>query len=401
MENNPSTEPRPKLAVPAGNSAPKPVPTTLSGKLRAKLPSRGWMIFWGTVGTIGALVTRDHYLTVDAKKRVADKVDILAKQTCGVQEMPRKVTVYIMPPPGDGIHKTRHYFKQFVKPVFDAAALDYEVREALTEGQIQSMVAADIRKKRQIAAGKIPAQTEEEKNAPVASLKSISDGIVVLGRVALGEVLKGYNDGCLQSLDDPEPAPVVSEIVPEISSKDEGASLSTETTGSVETTGENDTKTEDAASTTAVATSTEAPAAVSENAKKEAEEAAKEPITIPQDEDYFSVPPTGLEPVGYIPFKNLVGFRNFHKKLFALFNSYDCVEYAGGAVMKVAFAETKDMDKEDLNIGKDEEPLFKKYRGPVDVDISDKVREQVKIYVTPEHIPESKKVEEGEETEQH
>ena len=73
------------------------------------------MIFWGTVGTIGGLVTRDHYLTVAAKKRVADKVDILAKQPCGVQDMPRKVTVYIMPPPGDGIHKTRHYFKQFVK----------------------------------------------------------------------------------------------------------------------------------------------------------------------------------------------------------------------------------------------------------------------------------------------
>ena len=115
MENNPSIEPRPKLTAPVSNSAPKPVPTTLSGKLRAKLPGRGWMIFWGTVGTIGALVTRDHYLTVDAKKRVAEKVDVLAKQTCGVQEMPRKVTVYIMPPPGDGIHKTRHYFKQFVK----------------------------------------------------------------------------------------------------------------------------------------------------------------------------------------------------------------------------------------------------------------------------------------------
>jgi hypothetical protein len=73
------------------------------------------MIFWGTVGTFGALVYRDHLLTVAAKKRVVDKVDVLAKQTCGTQDMPRKVTVYIMPPPGDGIHKTRHYFRQFVK----------------------------------------------------------------------------------------------------------------------------------------------------------------------------------------------------------------------------------------------------------------------------------------------
>jgi len=109
-------EPRPKVPLSATTTPPKPpAPTTIAGKFRAKLPSRGWMIFWGTVGTIGGLITRDHYLTVDAKKRVADKVDILAKQSCGVQDMPRKVTVYLTAPPGDGIHKTRHYFKQFVK----------------------------------------------------------------------------------------------------------------------------------------------------------------------------------------------------------------------------------------------------------------------------------------------
>ncbi|KAF9281726.1 mitochondrial import inner membrane translocase subunit tim54 [Mortierella alpina] len=376
-------------------------------KFRAKLPSRGWLIFWSIAGTIGGLVTRDHYLTVDAKKRVADKVDILAKQTCGVQDMPRKVTVYMTAPPGDGIHKTRHYFKQFIKPVFDAAAVDYEVREGLTEGQIQSMVAADVRKKRQIAAGKASALTEAEQNAPIVPFKSISDGIVVLGRIALAEVLQGYNDGCLQSLDDPEPVAVVAKIEgekEEVSLKEEAASLTKEATGSVETTSESETtqrdqedQTSSSASTTATPASESTTSA--ETAKKEAEKV--EPVVavkIPQDESYFSVPPTGLEPVGYIPFKNLTGFRNFHKKLFALFNSYDCVEYAGGSVMKIAFAETKDMDREDLEMGRDEEPLFKKYRGPVEIDILDRVREQVKIYVTPENIPEPKRIEELETT---
>ncbi|KAF9946834.1 mitochondrial import inner membrane translocase subunit tim54 [Mortierella alpina] len=368
-------------------------------KLRAKLPSRGWMIFWSIAGTIGGLVTRDHYLTVDAKKRVADKVDILAKQTCGVQDMPRKVTVYMTAPPGDGIHKTRHYFKQFIK--------------GLTEGQIQSMVAADVRKKRQIAAGKASALTEEEQNAPIVPLKSISDGVVVLGRIALAEVLQGYNDGCLQSLDDPEPVAVVAKIEgekEEVSLKDEAASLTKEATGSLETTSDNDSTHEaqedqtsssssssSSASSSALAAATPASETTppAETPKKEADKV--EPVVaakIPQDESYFSVPPTGLEPVGYIPFKNLTGFRNFHKKLFALFNSYDCVEYAGGSVMKIAFAETKDMEREDLEIGRDEEPLFKKYRGPVEIDILDRVREQVKIYVTPENIPEPKKIEE-------
>ncbi|KAF9962755.1 mitochondrial import inner membrane translocase subunit tim54 [Mortierella alpina] len=374
-------------------------------KLRAKLPSRGWMIFWSITGTIGGLVTRDHYLTVDAKKRVADRVDILAKQTCGVQDMPRKVTVYMTAPPGDGIHKTRHYFKQFIKPVFDAAAVDYEVREGLTEGQIQAMVAADVRKKRQIAAGKASALTEEEQNAPIVPFKSISDGVVVLGRIALAEVLQGYNDGCLQSLDDPEPVAVVAAIEgekEEVSLKDEAASLTKEATGSVETTSEKDPAQkdlEDSSSSATIASITSTPVSETttplETSKKEAEKVeAVVPVKIPQDESYFSVPPTGLEPVGYIPFKNLTGFRNFHKKLFALFNSYDCVEYAGGSVMKIAFAETKDMEREDLEIGRDEEPLFKKYRGPVEIDILDRVREQVKIYVTPVNIPEPKQIEE-------
>ncbi|KAG0244604.1 mitochondrial import inner membrane translocase subunit Tim54 [Mortierella sp. GBAus27b] len=391
--NSSTTEARPQLTPSTGSA--KPVPTTLAGKLRAKLPSRGWMIFWGTVGTIGALVYRDHLLTVAAKKRVVDKVDILAKQTCGTQDMPRKVTVYIMPPPGDGIHKTRHYFRQFVKPVLDAAAVDYEVKEGSTEGQIQAMVAEDIRKKRQIAAGKTQAQTETDPKTPVAPLKSVSDGIVVLGRIALAEVLKGYNDGCFQSLDDPQPI-VATEFVPEVSAKDEAKSLSTEATGSIESSGVNaTTKQEEQQVGGAAATTAVTPTAETDAAKGTEAAAPTEPVKIPQDETFFSLPPSGLEPVGYIPFKNLTGFRNFHKKVIALFNSYDCVEYAGGSVMKIAFAETKDLEKDDLEIGRDEEPLFQKYRGPVEIDMSDRVREHVKLYVTPAHIPEPKKAEDS------
>ncbi|GJJ70384.1 mitochondrial import inner membrane translocase subunit TIM54 [Entomortierella parvispora] len=382
-------EPRPKVPLSATTTPPKPpAPTTIAGKLRAKLPSRGWMIFWGTVGTIGGLVTRDHYLTVDAKKRVADKVDILAKQPCGVQDMPRKVTVYLTAPPGDGIHKTRHYFKQFVKPVFDAAAVDYEVREGLAAGQIQAMVAADVRKKRQIAAGKVPVLTEEEQAAPVVPLKSISDGIVVLGRIALGEVLQGYNDGCLQSLDDPEPVIVVQEITEEKKEEQEIKDTKTEESSSESTSSTPSEPSSESLSSTEASTATTPEAAAAKTEK--AVETKPEPVQIPQDEAYFSVPPTGLEPIGYIPFKNLIGFRNFHKKIFALFNSYDCVEYAGNSVMKIAFAETKDMEKEDLDMGRDEEPLFAKYRGPVEIDILDRVQEKVKFFISPTHIPEPK-----------
>ncbi|KAF9581244.1 mitochondrial import inner membrane translocase subunit tim54 [Lunasporangiospora selenospora] len=385
MENNTTTSTAPTQPSPAK----LPPPTTLTGKLRAKLPGRGWMIFWGVVGTIGGLVTRDHYLTVAAKKRVSDRVDVLAKQTCGVQDMPRKVTVYIMPPPGDGIHKTRHYFRQFVKPVFDAAALDYEVREGLTEGQIQAMVAADIRRKRQVAAGKTDELTEKEKAMAMVPMKSLSDGIVVLGRVALSEVLKGYQDGCFQTLDDPVPAEPVLAADPEVVAEPpvfETTTEETPATGASEPSGdENASRTDSPSSTPAAeeAASTDKPAQA-ETPKE------NEVVVIAQDEEFFSLPPSGLEPIGFIPFKNLVGIRNWPKKFYAIFNSWDCVEYAGASVMKVAFAETKDLEKEDLSLGKDEEELFKKYRGPVELDITDRVRENVKLFVTPQHIPEPK-----------
>ena len=250
-------------------------------------------------------------------------------------------------------------------------------------------MAADVRKKRQIAAGKISALTEEEQAAPVVPLKSISDGIVVLGRIALGEVLQGYNDGCLQSLEDPEPIVVVQELTEE-RQQQEIKDTKTEESSSTASTSElsSESPSESSSSTEASTETTPAPAEAAKTEK--AVETKPEPVPIPQDEAYFSAPPTGLEPIGYIPFKNLIGFRNFHKKIFALFNSYDCVEYAGNSVMKIAFAETKEMDKADLDMGRDEEPLFAKYRGPVEIDLLDRVQEQVKFFVTPTQIPEPK-----------
>src|SRR5690606_31034017 len=89
------------------------------------------------------------------------------------------------------------------------------------------------------------------------------------------------------------------------------------------------------------------------------------------------------------PFKNLIGMRNWPKKITALFNSYECVDYAGNSAIKVAFAETKDIDKQDLDIGRDEEVLFKKYRDPIDINVNDLVLKHVKLFVTPQNIPSS------------
>ncbi|KAF9160961.1 mitochondrial import inner membrane translocase subunit tim54 [Actinomortierella ambigua] len=387
-------------ATPAASAPKPPPPTTLGGKLRARLPSRGWMIFWTTFGTISGLLVRDHYRTVDARKRVIEKVDVIAKQPCGVHDLPRKVTIYITSPPGDGLHKTRHYFKEFVKPVLDGAALDYEVREAHGEGRIRTLVAADVRKKRQQAAGKagVEVEVEEENKIPVKQIAE-SDGIIVLGRIALAEVLQGYNDGCLQSLEDPEPVVVAAaedttkEPAPVVMTEDtttikeaeqetsptSGASVDNADIAAVETAS----LTENTAATTEEKPASTETATTSAPAK---EEAKPVPVVIPQDESYFSLPPAGLEPVGYIPFKNLIGIKNWPKKFYALFNAWDCVEYAGAQVTKVAFAETRELTKDDLELGRDEEVLYKKYREPIDIEILDRVRDNVKIYITPTHL---------------
>ncbi|CAG8434637.1 12368_t:CDS:2 [Ambispora gerdemannii] len=117
-----------------------------------KLPSKKFSAFLGVCTVLGGLLYRDNYLSSCGKTRVQAKVAHIANQPLAVNELPRKVTVCLAPPGGDGIHKTRIHFREYVKPVLVAAALDYDVLEGTRPGQLRSLVRDSIIKQRKLKA---------------------------------------------------------------------------------------------------------------------------------------------------------------------------------------------------------------------------------------------------------
>lgn len=80
-----------------------------------KLPSKNVLIFFGTCTGIAGFIYRDRILCKERKKRVEDRVAVIASEPLDVHDFPPKVTVYLAPPRGDGIHKTRVHFREYVK----------------------------------------------------------------------------------------------------------------------------------------------------------------------------------------------------------------------------------------------------------------------------------------------
>lgn len=138
--------------------------------------------------------------------------------------MPRKVTILLSAPPGDGLRAARVYFQEYVKPVLVAAALDWEVIEGRREGDVRAGLAEKIRKLRvrngERKASQGASKEEEEENesieealAQVRHKNGIEDwdgvqGDLVIGRNTWKEYVRGLHEGWLGPLDHPaEPLP--------------------------------------------------------------------------------------------------------------------------------------------------------------------------------------------------
>nr|CAG8547612.1 2047_t:CDS:2 [Entrophospora candida] len=269
----------------------------MSFKLKSfKLPSKKVMTFFGTCIGISGLIYRDNVLSKEAKKNVQDRVSHLALEPLGVHELPRKVFIYLAPPVGDGLYKTREYFREYVKPILVAAALDYEVVEGARRGELKSKVCEEIIQKRR----DLSSNTD---NKDPSSLNRVGDGgIIVVGRVGWVEFLEGLNQGCFSSLEEPA---------------------------------DDSTKQEN----------------------QEYLQINKSTQEIQSNEEEFSIPK--VDPVGYIHFYNRIGWKNFPLRVYHFFNSYKNFEIAGEEAVGIVLGKTRDFKSEDLDFGKDEEMFFK------------------------------------------
>lgn len=194
--------------------------------LPRKLPSRNWLIFWTLTGTLTASIIYDRREKRRATARWAASVAHLAKEPLpnnNASAMPRKLTIYLAAPPGDGLRTAQDHFREYVKPVLAASGLDWEFRQGRQQGDIRAVVAEEVRKRRRCAEGeeevideKDLATTEEHieqwrRDHGIAEYDGVR-GDIVIGRHTWKEYLRGLHEGWLGPLrapphaqPDPEP----------------------------------------------------------------------------------------------------------------------------------------------------------------------------------------------------
>ncbi|KAJ5138610.1 Mitochondrial import inner membrane translocase subunit Tim54 [Penicillium bovifimosum] len=208
-------------AAPSGAAKPKaaPKPPNPAFKMmglpnmRFKLPSRNWMIFLTITGSFAGTLMYDRREKRRVQQKWSELVAHISKESLPIDQMRRKLTVYLAAPPGDGLRVARDHFKEYVKPILVAAALDYTVVEGRREGEVRASTAESIRKLRRKAGEPSSAVEETGVEAVVAATRAgmgIRDepgtkGDLVIGRHTWKEYIRGLHEGWLGPLDAPAP----------------------------------------------------------------------------------------------------------------------------------------------------------------------------------------------------
>ncbi|KAL2132584.1 hypothetical protein VTI74DRAFT_3607 [Chaetomium olivicolor] len=193
--------------------------------LPRKLPSRNWMIFWTVSSAITAAIIYDKREKKRAIAKWSHAVEHLAKEplpdSFGLAQ-PRKLTIYLSSPPGDGLRVAQDHYTEYVKPILAASGLDWEFVQGRREGDVRAYMAERVRRirrewesKGEVDPNKQP--TKEEIVEQFRKSRGIQDydgirGDVVIGRHTWKEYLRGLHEGWLGPLTappEPEPLPVV------------------------------------------------------------------------------------------------------------------------------------------------------------------------------------------------
>ncbi|KAK7741709.1 mitochondrial import inner membrane translocase subunit tim54 [Cytospora paraplurivora] len=242
-----TTAATPRPAAPAAPAPPKPPQQNPALRMMGlpalprKLPSRNWMIFWTLSTTLAAAIIYDRREKRRATARWAHAVEHLATVPLpNPSALPRKLTIYLAAPPGDGLRIAQDHYAEYVKPVLAASGLDWEFVQGRMQGDIRAAVAEKVRRKRRaqekdiggaknqpknpvVAAAEEHLLTEEDRLEAFRRAAGIPDydgvrGDIVVGRHAWKEYVRGLHEGWLGPLEappsaqpDPEPKPTSTE----------------------------------------------------------------------------------------------------------------------------------------------------------------------------------------------
>ena len=190
------------------------------------------MIFWTITGSFTAALLYDRREKRRSQQKWCDLVAHLSKETLDINQTRRKLTIYLAAPPGDGLRVARDHFKEYVKPILVAAALDYQVIEGRREGDVRAGTAESIRKLRRKAgepSSVVEDASVEQVIAEARQSMGVSEevgpkGDIVIGRHTWREYIRGIHEGWLGPLDPPPPPPApVEEAAAPASTAPEGA----------------------------------------------------------------------------------------------------------------------------------------------------------------------------------
>lgn len=415
---------------------------------RLRLPGRNWLIFWAVTGGLTGMWYYDRRERKARRQYWKDRVAHLATQPMSALELPRKVTVYMAPPPSDYLDITSAHFRQYIKPILVAAAVDYEVKSESRQGEIRNMVAEDIRNKRRKQSGletsdadKEKLKDELDKKIETGLTRDETGGVIIVGRGAYVEYMNGLQEGWLGPLENPnsEPAPVST-------SSDEPA-VSTEVTAPVvETLGaiKDTANTTDNATDTPVAdeleissepipivensANSEDPSAFPDRKADEADvlgyetpktaseqaEADKKASTPPVPAPYVSFAniedvPTPFdfpgpdesvsEPLMVMSHRHVLGFLKMPIRIYRFFTRRYLADEMGRRTAAVVFAATREYDLEtekDLLIEERDEDWPKKFKAKClekgsewmwEFNLDKRVADKVKVYELPDEEP--------------
>lgn len=233
-ETNPPAQPAAAAAAPAPPkpaAAPKPQNPALRmlglPNLPRKLPSRNWLIFWAITGSFTAAIVYDKREKNRATAKWRHAVEHLAKEPIGnPNALPRKLTIFLEAPPGDGLRSAQDHFIEYAKPVLAASGLDWEFVQGRQQGDVRAAVAEKIRRtrKKQERPNETLAETDETIVERLRERMGVEDyvgtrGDIVIGRHTWKEYIRGMHEGWLGPLDPPvvpepekiEPTPAATE----------------------------------------------------------------------------------------------------------------------------------------------------------------------------------------------
>lgn len=299
---------------------------------RFKLPSRNWLIFLSITGSFAAAITYDRYKKRAAQKKWCDLVAHISQQPLPVNQMPRKLTIFLSAPPGDGIRPSREYFKEYIKPILVAAAMDYDVIEGRKEGDVRYGTAEQIRRLRRKKGEKGEAANEEEEMDPETLVEKAREqlkirpepgirGDLVIGRHTWKEYIRGLHEGWLGPLDQPKPPPqdlTPAEPIPPPPPSDDASPSSTAHTQS------------------------EKPAEAQKPQEQEKKPPFPPPAYIPTT-SYASSPlsphiPTHLDPSSPIPHTHILGFLNTPIRIYRYLTQRHLVDSIGRETAAIVLA---------------------------------------------------------------